>query len=95
MPCSIREGSWPPSGSIRRWRDGASATALKGAAFVLGNRVSQAKGDPIDSAVPIPVEETAARRSVPGHRIPGYRFDGYEQTRMSAPPFQASVRGIA
>ena len=68
---------------------------LKGAAFVLGDRVSEARGDPIDRAVLFPVGETAARRGVPRHRIPGYWFDGYEQTGMSAPPFQVFVRGIA
>ena len=68
---------------------------LKGAAFVPGDRVGQTKGDPIDSAVLFPVGETAASRGVPGHRIPGFRFDVSEQTRMSAPPFQAFVRGIA
>ena len=68
---------------------------LKGAAFVPGDRVSEAKGNPIDSAVLFPVGETAASRGVPGHRIPRFRFDVSEQTRMSAPPFQAFVRGIA
>ncbi len=68
---------------------------LKGAVFVPGDRVSEAKRDPIDSAVLLPVRETAASRGVPGHRILRFRFDLCEQTGMSAPPFQALVRGIA
>ena len=35
---------------------------LEGAAFAPGDRVSQSKGDPIDSAVLLPVGETAASR---------------------------------
>ena len=60
---------------------------LEGAAFIAGDRVSESKGDPIDSAVLFPVGETAASFGVPGHRIPRFRFDVCEQTGMSAPPF--------
>ena len=60
-----------------------------------GRSTSQAKGDSIDNAVPFRVGETAASRGLPGHRIPRFRIDVYEQTRMSAPPFQPFVGGIA
>ena len=56
---------------------------------------SRAKGDTIDSAVLFPVGETAASRGLPGHRILRFGFDVCEQTRMSAPPFEAFDRGIA
>ena len=60
-----------------------------------GRSTSQAKGDSIDNAVPFRVGETAASRGLPGHRILRFGFDVCEQTRMSAPPFQAFDRGIA
>ena len=68
---------------------------LEGTAFVPGDRVSQAKGDPIDSAVLLPGVKTAVSFGVPGHSILRFRFSVYEQTKMSAPPFQAFVRSIA
>ena len=61
----------------------------------IGRSTSKAKGDSIDSAVLFPVGETAASRGVPGHRILRFGFDVCEQTRMSAPPFEAFDRGIA
>ncbi len=59
-----------------------------------GRSTSQAKGDSIDNAVPFRVGETAASRGLPGHRILRFGFDVCEQTRMSAPPFEAFDRGI-
>ena len=65
-----------------------SSTSWKVRRVATGDRISQAKGDPIDNVVLFPVGETDASRGVLGHRILRLRFDLCEQTRMSAPPFQ-------
>ena len=65
---------------------------LEGAAFVPGDRVSEAKGDPIDSAVLF--SSGGGASCVPRHGIQKFRIVVCEQTGMSAPPCQALVRRI-